>query len=71
MTGEKQLENVECFNYVGSSVNEARCACEIKSRIVTTKAAFKRMKTLYQQIGHKFKEEISKGLHLEHSFVSC
>jgi hypothetical protein len=38
---QKQLENVEYFNYLGSMItNDARCTREIKSRIVMTKAAF-------------------------------
>ena len=28
---QQQLENVECFNYLGSmTTNDARCTCEIK-----------------------------------------
>ena len=27
--------------------------------------------SLYQQIGHKFEEETSKMLHLEHGFLWC
>ena len=33
MIDQKQLENVECFKYLGSMLNDGRCACEIKSRI--------------------------------------
>ena len=33
MTDRKQLENVECFSYLGSVItNYSRYACEIKSR---------------------------------------
>jgi hypothetical protein len=43
----KQLENVEYFNYLGSmQTNDARCTCEIKSRITMAKAAFNK-KTLF------------------------
>jgi hypothetical protein len=35
------------------------------------KAPFNKKKTFRQQIGLKFKEETSKVLHLEHSFVWC
>jgi hypothetical protein len=47
MTEEKQLENVEYFNCLGSmTTNDARCAREIKYRIVMAKTAFNRKKTL-------------------------
>jgi hypothetical protein len=51
--------------------NYARFTREIKSRIAMAKAAFNKKKTFYQQTGLKFKEETSKVLHLEHSFVWC
>ena len=71
MIDQKQLENMECFKYLGSILtNDGRCMCEIKSRIAMAKAAFNK-KTLYQQIGLKFEEETSKMLHLEHGFVWC
>jgi hypothetical protein len=64
-----QLGNVEFFNCLGSTItNDARCTCEIKSRISMAKANFNK-KTFHWQIGHKCKEETSKMLHLEHSFV--
>jgi hypothetical protein len=45
---QKQLENMECFKYLGSILtNDGRCACEIKSRIATAKAAFNKKKTLF------------------------
>jgi hypothetical protein len=44
---QNQLENVECFKYLGSILtNYGRCAREIKFRIVITKAAFNNNKTL-------------------------
>jgi hypothetical protein len=44
---QKQLENVEYFNYLGSMItNDARCTREIKPRIVMAKAAFNK-KTLF------------------------
>ena len=47
MIDQKQLENVECFKYLGSVLtNDGRCMCEIKSRIAMTKAAFNK-KTLF------------------------
>jgi len=42
MVDQNQLENMEYFDYWGSMItNDARCTCEIKSRIAMTKAAFK------------------------------
>jgi isoprenylcysteine carboxyl methyltransferase (ICMT) family protein YpbQ len=49
--------------------NDARCSREITFRIATVKAAFNKEKTFLQQTGLKFKEETSKTLRLEHSFV--
>ena len=48
MIDQKQLENVECFNFLGSILtNDGRCTCEIKSRIAIAKAAFNKKKTLF------------------------
>jgi hypothetical protein len=45
MIDQKQLDNVEYFNYLVSMItNDARCTCEIKSRIAMAKAAFKKKK---------------------------
>ena len=47
MIDPKQLENVECFKYLGSILtNDGRCTCEIKSRIAMAKTEFKK-KTLF------------------------
>jgi hypothetical protein len=41
MIHQKQPENVEYFNYMGSVItNDARCTGEIKSGIAMAKAAF-------------------------------
>jgi hypothetical protein len=57
MVDQKQLENVEQFNYLGSMItNYARCTREIKSRIAMAKAALNKTKTLFTR------------LHLDHSF---
>jgi hypothetical protein len=46
--GQKQLENVECFKYLGSMLtNDGRCTREIKSRIAMAKAAFNKKYTLF------------------------
>ena len=43
-----ELENVECFKYLGSMLtNDGRCTCEIKSRIAMAKAAFSKKKALF------------------------
>jgi len=48
MIDHKQLENVECFKYLGSVLtNDGICTCEIKSRIAMAKAAFNKKKTLF------------------------
>ena len=45
---DQKLENVEYFNYLGSmTTNDAKGTRDIKSRIVLTKAAFNRKKTLF------------------------
>jgi len=47
MVDQKQLENVECFKYLGSMLNDGRCTHEIKSRIAMAKAAFSKKKNLF------------------------
>jgi hypothetical protein len=48
MIDQKQLENVDYFNYLGSLItNDARCTREINSRIAMAKAAFNKKKTLF------------------------
>jgi hypothetical protein len=47
MIDQKQLDNVEYLNYLGSMItNDARCS-EIKSRIAMAKAAFNKKKNLF------------------------
>jgi len=47
MIDQKQLENVECFKYLGSMLtNDGKCTCEIKSMIAMAKAAFNKKKNL-------------------------
>jgi hypothetical protein len=46
MIDQKQLENVEYFNYLGSMINDARCTHEIKSSIIMAKAAINKKNTL-------------------------
>jgi hypothetical protein len=41
MISQTQLEDVECFKYLGSMLtSDGRCTCEIKCRIAMAKAAF-------------------------------
>jgi hypothetical protein len=48
MIDQKQLENVECFKYLGSMLtSDGRCTCEINSRIAMEKAAFNKNKNLF------------------------
>jgi hypothetical protein len=48
MIDQKQLENVEYFNYFGSIItNDARCTHEIKFRIAMAKAPINKKKTLF------------------------
>jgi hypothetical protein len=48
MIDQKQLENVEYFNYLGSMItNNARCTREIKYSIGMAKAAFNKKKNLF------------------------
>ena len=57
MIGQKQLDNVECFNYLGSMLtNDGRCTREIKSRIAMAKVAFNKKKfiTLLTSTRHIF-----------------
>jgi hypothetical protein len=43
MINQKQLENVEYFNYLGSMItNDASCTHEIKSRISMENSVFKK-----------------------------
>jgi len=49
---KNQQENVVCFSYFGSRMNDARCTREVKSRIAKAKTAFIKKKTFFnQQIG--------------------
>ena len=48
ITDQKQQENVKYFSSLGSAItNDARCVCEIKSRIVMATAALNSKKTVF------------------------
>jgi len=48
MIDQNQLENVECFKYLGSMLtNDGRCTCEIKCGIAMAKAAFNKKRALF------------------------
>jgi len=48
MIHQKQLENVESFKYLSSSLtNDGRCTCEIKCRIVMAGAPFNKERALF------------------------
>ena len=71
-TGQRQLENVQYFNHLGSMItNDAICRHEIKSRIAMAKPEFNRKKTLHQQIRLKNNEKTSRVLQNKYSFVQC
>jgi len=51
MIDQKQLENVECFKYLGSILtNDGRCTCKIKCRIPMAKSAFNKKRVLFTNI---------------------
>ena len=70
---QKQPENVKYFKYLGSMItNDARCTCEIKSKIAMAKDAFNKKKTLFTSKPYlnlkkklvKFKESATYGQQL-------
>jgi hypothetical protein len=71
VTDQKQLENVNNFNYFGNVItNDARCIHEINLRTAVAKAAFNKQKALSaSKLGLNLREKTSKVLHLEHSSV--
>jgi hypothetical protein len=50
--------------------NDAGCTHKIKSRTDMAKAALNK-KTFHQHAGLQLKKEVTKILHLKHSFISC
>jgi hypothetical protein len=61
MIDQKQLENVEYFNYLGSMIkNDARCTREIKYRIVMAKAAFNKKTFLTSKLDLNLRKKLVK-----------
>jgi len=73
MLDQKQLENVECFKYLGSLLtNDGRCTREIKSRIAMAKAAFSKNKTLFtSKLDLNLRKKLIKCYIWRHGFVWC
>jgi len=69
----KQLNNVEYFNYLGSmKTNDANCTREIRCRIVMAKAAFNENKTLFiSRLDWNLRKNRKKVMHLEHRLLWC
>jgi hypothetical protein len=66
MMDQKQLDDVEYFNFVGSILtNDARCTREMNSSIAMAKAIFKKKTLFASKLELKFEEETSKVLHVE------
>jgi hypothetical protein len=58
MIGQKQLENVKYLEYLGSTIiNDARCTCEIKSRIAMAVAAFNKKKLFASKFDSNLKKK--------------
>jgi hypothetical protein len=67
---EKQLEDVEYFNYLGNMTrNDARCTRVMKSKNCYAKSSIKQEDSLHQQIVLRIKEETSEIMLLEYSFL--
>jgi hypothetical protein len=67
MIDQKQLANVEYFDYLGSMItNEARCTREIKSRTAMAKVAFNKKKAIFI-----IKLNLNLGNKLVNSFIWC
>jgi hypothetical protein len=59
MIDQKQLENVEYFNYLCSTItNYVRSTCDIKAWIAMEKAAFKRKKTFTSKLELNFRKKV-------------
>ena len=70
---QKELENVEYFNYLGSTVtNDARHTCEIKSRITMAKAAVNKKRALFtSNLDLKVRKKLVKCYIWSIAFLWC
>ena len=73
MIDQKQLENVECFKYLGSMLtNDGRCRCETNSRIAMAKAVFSKKKTPFtSKLDLNLRKKLIKCYIWSHGFVWC
>ena len=63
---QKQLENVDYFNYLGSMMmNDEWLTWEFKSRITMKSSIWQEEDSFHQKTGLKFKEETSEVLRLK------
>jgi len=61
MIDQNQLENVECFKYLGSMLtNDGRYMCEIKSRIAMGKAAFNKQTLFTSKLDFNLRKKLVK-----------
>jgi len=73
MIDQKQLANVESFEYLGNILtNDGRGTSAIKCRIAMVKAAFNKKRVLFSStIGLGIEEEVSEMVHLKQGFIWC
>jgi hypothetical protein len=73
MIDQKQLENMEYFNYSGSMItNDAMCTREIKSKIAMAKAVFNKKKTLFtSKLDLNLRKKLVKCYIWSIAFVWC
>jgi hypothetical protein len=64
MMAQEQLENVEYFKYLGSLTTN-------NTRFTHKDSIHQEESFFHKRTGLKFKGQINKTLHTEHSFVSC
>jgi hypothetical protein len=57
---QKQLENVEYFNYLGSMINDTRCTRKIKSRLAMAKAAFSKKALFTSKLDLNLRKKLVK-----------
>jgi hypothetical protein len=61
MIEQKQLENVDYFDCLGSMIaDDAQCICQVKSRIAMVKAAFKKMSLFTSRLDLNLRRKLVK-----------